>query len=272
MNEISMSEIKEIALNTLLYFDDFCRQHNLTYYLAYGTLIGAIRHQGYIPWDDDIDVWMLRDDYQKLIELNQYLDHNHYQLNCIQCNELYAMPFAKLTKTGTVILPARFITGYLYGLSIDIFPLDTIGDYENEEEAHQALLSIKNAHLPLLNKYHHLTGGKKEKLIKKMAKKTAYYLATKQYGPLPKHMRSYADALMNLFPNATGQYVATIDDKVLLKKEWFRNTVMVAFEGHQLPAPIEYDKVLHKQYGDYMSYPPIEQQVKPHTYKAYHLD
>ena len=272
MQEISMSEIKQTGLQTLLYFDAFCKQHHLQYFLAYGTLLGAIRHQGYIPWDDDIDVWMPREDYQKLIDLDHEISQRQYLLNCVQCNGKFAVPFAKLTRTDTVILPARYVTGYLYGLSIDIFPLDTIGNYKDEEEARQAFISVRNAHLPLLNKYHHLTGGREEKTLKRIAKKLAYRIAALRYGPLSGHMKAYADALMNEYPNASGEYVTTIDGTTIFRKDWFENTVEVPFEGHMLPAPAEYDAVLRKRYGDYMTYPPVEQQVMPHTYTAYYLD
>ena len=272
MKEIPMSEVKQIGLQTLCYFDAFCREHNLKYYLAYGSLLGAVRHQGYIPWDDDIDLWMFRDDYQRLIELNQEIDRTQYRLNCVQCNENFVVPFAKLTRTDTVIYPTRYVTGYLYGLSIDIFPLDIIGDYTDEEEARQCLLSVRNSHLAVLNKYHHTTGGKEEKLLKKLAKKVVYHMAAQRYGPLSGRMKKYSEALMTGFPDASGQYVTTIDGTTVFRKDWFDSIIELPFEGHQLFAPAKYDEILRQRYGDYMTYPPKEQQVIPHTYTAYYLD
>lgn len=272
MKEIPMSEVKQIGLQTLCYFDAFYRQHDLKYYLAYGSLLGAIRHQGYIPWDDDIDVWMFREDYQRLIALNQEIDQTQYLLNCIECNESFVVPFAKLTRTDTVIYPTRYVTGYLYGLSIDIFPLDVIGDYTDEKEARQCLLSVRNKHLAVLNKYHHTTGGKEEKWFKKLAKKAVYFYASKKYGSLSERIKDYAQALMTSFPEASGQYVTTIDGTTVFRKDWFDRIIEVQFEDHHLFAPAFYDEILRQRYGDYMAFPPKEQQVIPHTYKAYYLD
>lgn len=271
MEEIDIQEIKKIGLKTLLFFDDFCNKHNLTYYISYGTLIGAIRHKGFIPWDDDVDLWMMREDYDRLIALSDEMDGQPYKLNCVQSNPDLAIPFAKVTRTDTVLLPSRFITGYLYGCSIDIFPLDTVGDYTSEEDALKALLKVKEKHLKVINKYHQYTGGKKEHGLKRILKESLYKLSTIRYGSISDVMNKYSYSLVDEFPDAKGEYLATVAGDHVFKKEWYSERVYLDFEGYKFPAPIEYDKALKSEYGDYMQLPPKEQQVIPHLFKAYYI-
>ena len=96
--EINVEELKQIQLNILKFVDKFCKENNLKYYLAYGTLLGAVRHKGYIPWDDDIDIIMFREDYEKFV--TTFKDVN-YKVFATEVNSKYPYPFAKVGDTRT---------------------------------------------------------------------------------------------------------------------------------------------------------------------------
>ena len=129
MKEISFEESKKLELDILLAVADFCNKNNLTYFLAYGTLIGAIRHKGFIPWDDDIDIQMPREDYNKFIET---FSHERYK-TIAPGTPLSKHSFVKVIDTETVKIEAhkKYKKGFL-GVDIDIFPLDGTPSDENE--------------------------------------------------------------------------------------------------------------------------------------------
>lgn len=110
----------DMVLNCYLFFDGFCKNDNLNYYLSGGTLLGTVRYQGFIPWDDDLDIMMPRSDYNKLIKI---FKHDRYQLSCCENDIDYNTPFARLWDTGT-ILKWKIWQEKNNGAFKDIFPID----------------------------------------------------------------------------------------------------------------------------------------------------
>ena len=126
MTQKEFSEMQLIELNIMLYFDEFCKKHNLRYYLSGGTLIGAVRHKGFIPWDEDIDLHMPRPDYEKLPELWQkYANHEKYNL-CITTLEYNTRQHAyMICDSDTTLIEERTINDDVpQGIRIDIMPYD----------------------------------------------------------------------------------------------------------------------------------------------------
>lgn len=124
MKEISVSQAKQILLEILQEFHQFCHRENLRYSLYAGSLIGALRHQGFIPWDDDIDVLMPREDYERLFHLYRTSPHPAYlELNDSRTRPGYFYPFMKLEDTRTIMI-GKGKERVRIGLHIDIFPLD----------------------------------------------------------------------------------------------------------------------------------------------------
>ena len=122
MKELNLQELKEIEFDILKVFDAFCKEHNIRYYFAYGTLLGAIRYKKFIPWDDDVDVLVPREDYERLIAI--YNDSEKYRLFSSERDANFLFPFAKLCDMTTRKIEGNQFNGVELGVDIDIFPLD----------------------------------------------------------------------------------------------------------------------------------------------------
>ena len=270
MKEIGLEEHKRIQLNILEKFDKYCKEHSLTYFLGYGSLIGAIRHNGFIPWDDDTDVLMPRRDYLKLIE-DFDATNSDTDLELISPFEKKARhPYAKLIDTRTVKIEKdikyQSENEYL-GVDIDIFPID--GQPDDEKT---------------FNKW-------KRKLIKCYAIYTIMCMDFAQVGYLAKAKIIYYKLLYknknNLLiktqilheqcPYEKSKYVGVCetmyyDDGDRVKKECYEYSIQHDFEGVLVNIPVGYDTILRNIYGDYMQLPHPEMRRTHHSNKVYWKD
>lgn len=268
MKELTLQELKGIELEILKMFDTFCREKNIRYFLGFGTLLGAIRYKKFIPWDDDVDVLVPREDYDKLLSL--FRDNEKYHLYAFEKDRKYHFPFAKLCDMTTIkeetIYPNK---GVKLGVEIDIFPLDAF-DKNLKEAKKETNRIFKNmlwlgrtkARKPLANNllkrivwriimiFVNILGG--EYFVKKIIKESN---KPKQKGS------SYLGAKVWCIWGERG----------IIPAEVFSDTVEVEFEGQMFPAPIGWDKYLTCLYGDYLPEPPKEKQKTHHAFKAYKL-
>lgn len=265
LREMSLDDIKRFSLQGLIEFDKICSSYNLTYYLAYGTLLGAIRHKGFIPWDDDIDLWMPRSDYDRLISLKQEILSDKWELLTPETDKGYYSAWLKFCNKETIITPSRFSSGLLYGVSIDIFPLDTNKKVETLQTQEERIDYVKKLHrsymyLPTLL---HVFGYDTKPSFKS---KVARLLL-----PSPEFFfKRYCQSIRSC--NSLGSnYISCIQTPVarVFQKDNFENSTFCEFEGYTFSIPSNYDEVLRICYGDYMKLPPKEQQITHHNYVAY---
>lgn len=260
--KIDFEEARKLELNLLIKFADFCEKENLRYYLAYGTLIGAVRHKGFIPWDNDIDVVMPRPDYIRFSERVSECPIEDY-IGILDYQRVRTFPFLKVSDNRTRLKEHFLVTEETSGIYIDIFPLD--GFPASKEE--QAKLFKKAAFyykLYAFANYRFNTGANRgKKLIKNL------------FYPLSRLVSSYrvCEKLNRLCEkydyegaDMVGNIVWGFDEREVITKECFQNDYG-EFEGHQFCIPKGYNQYLTQCYGNYMELPPKEERIT-HQFEA----
>lgn len=260
--DITLSERKKIQLDLMQDIHDFCVKHNIKYSLGYGTLIGAIRHKGFIPWDDDIDIFMLREDYDKFIKLYQG-GKSYYILHEINNDPTYDLTYAKLEDSRTLVEEAVCVKNI--GLFIDIFPIDNMAD--DYEESYKLKSSLNLLYRIALIKLINISRTKVNFL-----KKSYYWIGKLILAFTPLHLISekiIQKALRVGKPNSV--YVGLMvdrgyRDKEILKREYFTSYSLVTFEDRNFYILENYDAVLKTHYGNYMKFPPEDQRTSGHLF------
>lgn len=268
MKELSLDELKVIELDILRMFDRFCKQNNIRYFIGFGTLLGAIRYKKFIPWDDDVDVLVPREDYDRLMTLFQ--DSDKYRLYAFERNRNYRYPFAKLCDMDTRLIEVFYPhNGVELGVNIDIFPLDHWDD--NWEEAKKEVRRIRkiNASLSCMKVDKPHTDNPLKFVV---WSGIIRYCRMRGNGHFIRKVMRICNQPAQRGSRYVGVKVWPIwGERCINPAEVFADTVDVEFEGHKFPAPIGYDTYLTCLYGDYMPEPPVEKRKTHHSFQAYRL-
>ncbi len=256
-------EAKKIQLEVLLAVDSFCKQNNIKYFLYYGTLLGAVRHKGYIPWDDDIDIAMLREDYDKFISAFKW---DGIEVSAFGKTKNHPFYITKIFKKDTVIIEDIGRKGYAYGIGIDLFALEKLPD---DIKLQKELLSKTKLYMAL-RRVRAIPFYKKRKLLKAFAVKTLYYmLSFLSPDAVIKKACETVDRYSGFESRQVFDIMLPYGERSIVWAEWFSNTIEADFEGYKLPIPADYDKILTQIYKDYMQLPPEDKQVPRHDIIAY---
>lgn len=260
MKEIFLNELKTIQLDVLDVVASFCEKENISYFLAYGTLIGAIRHNGYIPWDDDIDIIMPRPDYEKFLNsFNGF--HPHIRSIDIRSNTNYCLPFAKAYDIRTIVDESMYKEKDIFGVFIDIFPLDGFGNMSQVKKIrfYNRLLNTKSAVL-----------NNQRKILKNilMGMGKIVLLPFTKYSII-KRMQETAQICSYDESEFVDSMFSPYSLKEICHKSVFSVFIYKEFEGKQYRIPQEYDSYLKLIYGDYMKLPPIEKRISHHSSRAW---
>ncbi len=250
MNNKETDKLKKIELEILDHFVYFCKQNNLTYYLTYGTLLGAIRHKGFIPWDDDIDVAMPPKDYQKFLELYSKDKQDKYLLQYVNNEKYYHTIFAKIRKNNTCMVEKEWQYIKIHkGINIDIFPLFP---YPNDKkDAKKLIFNLKLSQL-LLSK-NNKTSSIKNKIL-------FFILRFIPRKITNKWVIKMLDKALNYNKPFSCYKTDELKDPVV-KTDWFKETMELPFEDRKYTVPKNYDEILKTMYGDYMTPPKEEDRI-----------
>lgn len=274
MKELSAEELKEwkrIITDVLREFHDICQKYGLRYFACGGTAIGAVRHKGIIPWDDDIDVSMPRPDYDRFLKLCTKLDLGDYELCTPYNTENYPVPFAKFCSKKTTLIEEPD-TPCIIGAFIDIFPLD--GTSTNMDEAVRLkkrynriwnkleAISTRNSfweYLSLLTKPHEWG---------RFAVKTLGFFFRKQ---MRRYLLSMLEKIARKYPFASAKnvivYGGSYGAKEIMPASFCKGAdIPMPFEDIEIMMPNGYDDYLTRIYGNYMQMPPKEKQVSHHLH------
>jgi lipopolysaccharide cholinephosphotransferase len=266
MREMSPPEIRDVQLGLLDAFSALCADHGLTFFLTYGTLLGAVRHKGYIPWDDDIDLAMPRPDYDRLCALSAGRPVAGHCVLMTPDNPHYIYPFAKFSDTRTH-LDERWMLTNVLGVNLDVFPLDGVPG-ELASFAAFTRKMIAPHYLACLTSRKIKT---RKTLLATIASALVYYpLRLTGFNRWKKKIISLATRL----DYNSSDYVGNLSLDTYLSKErfpkkWFEAVENIPFEGRMLPAPIGRDALLRQLYGDYMQLPPPGRRIKTHVNTAF---
>lgn len=251
-------QLKE--LDTLVYFKEFCDKNNLLFYLCGGCCIGSLRTGGFIPWDDDIDILMPRDDYEKLYKLWDNDKHERFKLLRTDEKIFTGNIFTTIVDTETTCVKAN--QAHLdipFGIMMDIFPIDGCPKGKFKRTMQKLNAMIYSLFLAQIVPENH--GGI-------MALGSKFLLSIVKSPKAREKKWRNAERRMSKYKISDCEYITELCEGVHsmqpeYPKEWFASAVYREFEGLQMPIPVGYDPYLKKAFGDYMT-PPTEDKQKPH--------
>lgn len=270
LKTITKKEYKKFDLGLLKFLKDVCDKYKLKYYLAYGTLIGAIRHQGMIPWDDDLDVMMPREDFLKFEEIVGKGINSNYEVISTNTHPEFTAPLPKLVDNRTLLVQKYdFKERTELGIYLDIFILDGAGNTYDEavttyKKAYKLYTNWRISDFKLFPPHRNKLYGilRYMKYIKYELRGVSYYLDT---------VNNF-DSKLSFYDS---EYIATLSSgesdfkSNVWKKSDFGEGINVNFEGDLYLAPVNYDKLLKLEYGNYMQLPPKEKQISNHNFAVF---
>ena len=255
-----INELRQIQMGILDNVHRFCEAHGLTYFLSSGTLIGAVRHKGYIPWDDDIDIYMPRKDYEQFLQI--YSDETgRYRAINPKTEQHYYYTFAKVVDQKTRMVEKE-TEGYEIGVYMDIFPVDYVTDDLQEREQifkkKKLLYKIRRCKIsnsnPLQSKLAYLVYKHWPISVKQLERKIRQLIILDHPTNIVCNMTEAGPKMKGCFP-----------------AEDIASSVDIRFENRTYKTMVGYKRYLEHTYGDYMTLPPVEQRVT-HKFEAYWLE
>ncbi|TDB55454.1 LicD family protein [Bacillus sp. CBEL-1] len=264
-NQGLLRKVQKEQINILNEFDRICKKHNLKYQLFAGTLLGAVRHKGFIPWDDDIDVCMLREDFEKFKSIAFTELTNKYFLQTYETDKEYNRQFIKIRKNDTEFVEKTFIESNIHhGIYIDVFALDNVHHDGVRSKIHRFLLYVFSR-IQLLR----VNGFIKK--VNNPIKKGIAILLSSMLMLVPKIFTDRLNDRVIKMYNRKTKYISHLQNgvnkqryyKYMMNINDFLEMENIEFENNFYPAPKQYDKILTRLFGDYMKLPPADKR-EPH--------
>lgn len=255
-----IKKLKEIELEIFRQFVEICKENSLRYFVIGGTALGTVRHKGFIPWDDDIDVALPREDYEKFLIVAQKALPSNMFLQTYITDKNYPMPFAKLRQSDTAFIEKSISKIKMnHGVYIDVFPLDGYSQSSIKAKffgTREIILKISISQAFSLDM---VSKNKLNTIVKKIIIKlfSDYKTSVKKLDSLYKKIPYDSAEIVANFCGAWGK-------KEIVPKEYFGKGVEGEFEGIKVILPEKTHEYLTSLYGDYMKLPPEEERVGHH--------
>lgn len=259
INEDDLKKLQQVELIAMLEFKRICNKYNLKYTLEGGTLLGAVRHKGFIPWDDDVDIRMLRKDYNKFIEVSRSELRPLFFLQTPDTDKYYANPYMKIRVNGTEYRQSGLEDVDIHhGIWIDIFPCDVAPQQRIMRLCHNYALIYLKTCLNYKLKFFPPSTPIRGYIVKIFSLPLLVLSPSKMKELVSAEMQRYSGTASNLIA-VTGSYGA-YERRIQTKEEYSEHTTL-SFEGHSFTVINSYRKMLELEYGDYMTLPPEEERV-----------
>ena len=267
-SKLSCKDLQKVSLDILKEVHSFCVKNGIPYSLAYGTMLGAVRHKGFIPWDDDIDLYMLRKDYEWFGKFYQSDTTGIMTYHDKVCYVPYSRVYDKV-QTGCIQAGFRWCDAEV-GVHIDIFPIDGVSDdrsvFESTKKKMLRMRSLENYNRTAISNSLKNASSLKEFLIL-LALKT-FFLDRSWLPSLNAKMNKLARKIEFGTTEHCAQNLVDIPD-------WyntgdFKSFSLMDFEGDKFYVADGYDNILKAEFGDYMQLPPVEKRVPHHSFGQYY--
>ena len=244
-----------------------CEKNNIRWFVGYGGCIGAIRHKGCIPWDDDIDVCIPRPDYDRFVEIAKRTNLGNYELAVINETPEYFEHFVRMYDKNSTILFDTWHT-HVSGIFIDIFPIDGAADGKIIKNYKRYVFWMKISHHSRL----HFPKSKRFEILSNggYLGYTSIMLASLFRSPMQKISLKMIEKTIRKYPYEDSEYCTFYDSvygmRHVIPKKWVEETILVPFEDVQIRIPKQYHEYLTHLYGDYMTPPPVEERDDRHVF------
>ena len=265
MQRLTIEDIHKVALEILKDVDLVCRRNSISYTAIGGTLIGAVRHKGFIPWDDDIDIAIKRDDYERFLQLYRSQKDSRFELFDYKHDKDYYNQFAKVSDTSTFVVDQFDRNIEDLGVSIDVFPIDYRPSHSiNKDYKHMRRL-IYELHISMEYESSNILKNNAKKFLRT-------FFIRKDYFHYLRKIEDYATAENdNKRSDLAGTFSSGCGEYDMFRREIFEEYCNLPFENMQIMAVKEYRYFLGHRFGNYMELPPEEDRV-PHPFEAYWIE
>ena len=275
--DTTRKKVWAIEIDLLLQLDRVCRKYGFQYYLMFGSLLGAVRHHGFIPWDDDLDVCMPRKDYEELLKVapSEFKDPYFFQIP--ETDKGFFYTFAKIRNSNTTAFLELFqYQRFNMGLMIDVMPMD-VCDLDDVEEHYYTIQKLTRENTTYMRMTHpHLSAADRERV-----KNYRGGVPLDRYHEIQNIAKVHEAEGGRLNKRITAVNTIYHYSKMILDASDLSQTISCPFEGFEFPIPVGFDNILKTIYGNYMAFPPVQERgnwhsdyiIDPdHSYRKYYHD